>query len=223
MYQLQPTRGRCYASARAVDLCWWCGVQVERDPWFPDSISKDIRRGVIKDYIQYYWKHIYCNQVKQNELKRRQWLREERERHSIDMARLLIHSDNTDWMHEYGDEQLLKRCPHNWFPFMVHKVSDDEMATLIKKGIQITMQEYRIEKKRYQEEAERELRRQEKEAANTSARSEAGSEALEGAYQSILNESSAGKLPRSPPLSRQSTLGDPKSPSGSPAKPARGA
>lgn len=180
---------------------------MERDPWFPDTVSETIRRSVIIDYIGYYWKHIYLKQVEQNRVDRRKWLQAEREKHSIDMARLLIHSESTDWMHEYGDEQLMKRCPLNWFPFMVHKVSADEMASLVKKGIHVTMQEYRVERNRYQEEAERELRRQEKEAAAATA---AGSEGvLNEASQGILNQ--AGN--RSPPsLSRQSTLGDPKSP-----------
>ena len=68
---------------------------------------------------------------------------------------------------------------------MLRDVTSEDVATLIKKGITITLQEYRIERKRYcllttltlpliqrkqafmgrlQEEAERELRRQEKEA-----------------------------------------------------------
>jgi len=108
-------------------------------------------------------------------------------------------------MHEYGDEQLLKRCPLNWFPFMVHKVSNDEMACLIKKGIAMTMQEYRVERKKHHEEAERELRRQEKEALAAAAGVGAASPALDGAFQGIVN-GTGGRS--SPQLSRQSSVGD---------------
>jgi hypothetical protein len=97
-------------------------AEIEKDPWFPVSITEEIRVRVLQDFVNYLYNHVFLAQVKRNEERRRDWVAEERMRQSLEMARQLIKSDNQDFMQAYGDETLLARCPHNWHPFLVHTV-----------------------------------------------------------------------------------------------------
>lgn len=138
----------------------------ERDPWFPTNIPRPIRRKVLKEFIKQHYKKVYLPQCQRIEQSRLRWLEDERKRRSLEMARMFIHSDSNDWVNEFGDDKLMLLCPFVRGPFMVHSLPEDQVDRLIKRGIDLTIQEYRLEKQQYIREEGQRLKAQ-KDAAAT--------------------------------------------------------
>jgi len=123
-----------------------------RDPWFPNAIPRRTRQQAIKESLRdLYYKVYLPGEAQQEELKR-QWLIDEKARCALEMARMLIHSQGDAWRDQFSDDALLKRCPHNWRPFLVHNVSDEDMARMITRAVQVLLQERRAEQLREIEE-----------------------------------------------------------------------
>ncbi len=66
-------------------------------------MSPSLRRRVIREHIKELHKKVYVPKCAKNEMKRRKWLEWERERRSLQMARMFIHSDDTEWMKDFTE------------------------------------------------------------------------------------------------------------------------
>lgn len=109
--------------------------------FFPDKIREETRARVLKNGVRRAYHEVHVPKLLAVAKEQQRWLREERSKRGLEMARALIRGGEK-WLSDFDDDVILKFCKIRPPRFTVHSISDKGIAALIEEGVQLETQHY---------------------------------------------------------------------------------